>query len=98
MHEGYDAFEQRGVPVILVAQEDDDLAKHARMFSSFDPAPRFDVVADLERQVTTRWDRATIYAIDAEGVVQQVFPQLLHYRASWGAIAVDLRIHKRERK
>ena len=76
--------------VIAVAQEDTDLAKHGRMPKSFEPPPRFDVVADLERKVTTRWDRATIYAIDAKGVVQQVFPQLLHHRAGWGAILSDL--------
>jgi len=76
--------------VVAVAQEDDDLAKHARFLTSFKPAPRFDVVADLNREVTTRWDRATIYVIDAQGVVSQVFPQLIHHRAGWSAILADI--------
>ena len=90
MQNDYDEFEKRGQSVIAVAQEDDDLAKHARILSAFEPAPRFDLVADLNREVTTRWDRTTIYAIDAAGVVQQVYPQLIHHRAAWSAILADI--------
>lgn len=79
----YDELDTRGIRVIAIAQEDTDLSKHGKILSKFKPEPRFEVVADIDRAKTTRYDRTTTYYIDSAGVVQQVFPQLIHHRASW---------------
>lgn len=72
--------------VIAVAQEDTDLKSHGKMVSSFNSKPSFEVVADLNREKTTRYDRTTAYLIDKKGVVRQIFPMLIHHRAAWEAI------------
>jgi peroxiredoxin len=87
----YDEFEALDVAVIAVAQEDKDLASHAKMGKRFDPPARFEIVADLERDRTRRYERTSTYLIDRDGVVQQVFPQVVHFRAAWGAILPEIR-------
>ena len=82
----YDAFTKLNTVVIAVAQEDKDLKSHARILDSFKPAPRFDIVADIDRSVTSKYKRTTAYLIDKQGVVRQVFPMLIHARPSWHAI------------
>jgi peroxiredoxin len=82
----YDRFEALGVTVIAVAQEDKDLESHGRFRGNFKPQPRFEIVADLERTGTEGYDRTSTYLIDRTGVVRQVFPNLIHHRASWSAI------------
>ena len=82
----YDAFEERDIVVIAVAQEDQDLDSHGRFLQHFDPEPRFVIAADLERTDTRRYERTSTYLIDESGVVRQVFPQLVHHRAAWPAI------------
>ncbi len=87
----YDEFESLHVQVIAVAQEDKDLESHAKMRRRFEPAPRFEIVADLKREDTGRYERTSTYLIDRKGIVRQVFPQLVHFRASWDAILPELR-------
>jgi peroxiredoxin len=82
----YERFEALDIVVIAVAQEDKDLESHAKFRAHFDPAPRFELVADLDRADTARYGRTTTYLIDKQGVVRQVFPQLIHYRADWTAL------------
>lgn len=94
----YDAFEERDVVVIAIAQEDTDLKQHGQLPGRIRPAARFDVVADLNRAVTTRYDRTTAYLIDKEGVVRQVFPMLIHARPSWGAIVGQIETLVAEQK
>lgn len=50
-----------------------------------EPFP-FEVVADLDRQISHGYDRTTAYLIDKRGVVRQVFPMLIHFRPSWKAV------------
>lgn len=90
MQQTYDEFDKRHIEVIAVAQEDKDLASHARMRERFDPAPRFEIVADIDRQVTTSYRRVTSYAIDRSGTVRQVFPGTVRNRAAWHAILNEL--------
>ncbi len=82
----YDEFEKHDTVVIAIAQEDNDLKSHAKFLKHFDPQPRFDIVADLDRQATQRYDRTTAYLIDKQGVVRQIFPMLIHHRGSWRAL------------
>lgn len=76
--------------MIAVAQEDKDLKSHSDLPGKLRPSPRFDVVADLNREVTTKYDRTTAYLIDKEGIVRQVFPMLIHSRPSWAAIFAEI--------
>ena len=82
----YDEFEKRDTVVIAVAQEDKDLKSHGKMLSAFDAKTPFDVVADLGRKQTERYDRTTSYLIDKHGVVREIFPALIHMRPTWRAI------------
>jgi len=82
----YEKFEALDTVVIAVAQEDTTMAGHGKMLKSFKQTPRFHVVADLGRKKTKRYDRTTAYLIDKEGIVQQIFPMLIHARPTWKAI------------
>lgn len=82
----YDEFEKRDTVVIAVAQEDKDLKSHGRMLSAFSEKTPFDIVADLGREQTQRYDRTTSYLIDKDGVVREIFPALIHMRPTWKAV------------
>lgn len=90
MQSKYDEFEERDTVVIDVAQEDTDLASHGKFLVNFSPGPRFDIVADIDRKKTKKYDRTTAYLIDKEGMVRQIFPMLIHERASWGGILHEI--------
>ena len=74
--------------VIAIAQEDKDLASHAKFLKHFEPdGPRFEIVADLEGKATTGpLHRTSTYLVDPEGVVRQVFPSTIHHRPPWEAV------------
>lgn len=82
----YDEFEKRDTVVIAIAQEDKDLKSHGRILSSFGGKTPFEVVADLGRERTRRYDRTTSYLIDKHGVVREIFPALIHMRPTWKAV------------
>ena len=82
----YSEFEDRNTVVIAVAQEDTELDLHARMLKRFGPDRAFEVVADLNREVTLDWDRTTTYLIDTEGVVREIFPAMIHMRPSFRSV------------
>ena len=86
----YDEFEKRDTVVIAVSQEDTDLKSHGQFLRRFEGTPPFDIVADLKREKTQRYDRTTTYLIDKKGIVLQVFPMLIHERASWRAILHEM--------
>lgn len=91
MQEIYPEFEALDTVAIAVAQEDEDLKSHGKMLKSFDPPAPFMVVADIDRQVTQRYDRTTAYLIDKQGTVRQVFPMMIHYRSSWHAVLKEVK-------
>ena len=70
----------------MLSQEDVDLESFARMPATLKPSPRFPVLADLERAKTPEYDRTSAYLIDAQGIVRQIFPMIIHARPSWGII------------
>jgi len=82
----YDEFARHDTVVIAVAQEDKDLKSHGRMLSKLGSQLPFDVVADIGRKQTLRYDRTTSYLIDKHGVVREIFPALIHMRPTWRAI------------
>ena len=86
-----DEFASLDTVAIAIAQEDKDLESHGRFAKSFDGTPGFEIVADLNRAETTDYDRVTTYLIDKEGIVRQVFPNLIHHRASWDAALEEIR-------
>lgn len=86
----YDEFTQRDTVVIAIAQEDTDLKKHGLLSAKIKPSPKFDIVADLNRKKTKRYDRTTAYFIDKQGIVRQIFPMLIHSRPSWQAVLNEI--------
>jgi len=86
----YDEFEKRNTVVIAVSQEDTDLVSHAKFLKRFEKTPRFDIVADINREKTRRYDRTTAYLIDKKGIVRQVFPMIIHERAPWWAVLHEM--------
>ena len=82
----YDEFRKRETVVIAVAQEDTDLESHGTFLKHFGDGPPFAIVADVNRKQTPRYDRTTAYLIDKKGIVREIFPMLIHSRASWRAI------------
>ena len=82
----YEEFTKRGIHVIAVAQEDKDLESHGKFTASFETPPPFDIVANLERGDADPYKRTCGYYIDKQGVVRQVFPNTIRYRADWDAV------------
>jgi len=82
----YNEFEKRNLHVVAIAQEDKQLESHARLPARLPDGYEFDIVADLNHEHTQQYDRVTTYYITRDGVVRQVFPQLIHHRAAWWAI------------
>ena len=73
-----------------MSQEDESLEKAAAFLTGFEPEPVFPIAADFGRERTTMLDRTTAYWIDEQGVVQQVFPMLIHSRPSLDAILGEI--------
>lgn len=90
MQKLYDEFEKRDTTVIAIAQEDKDLKSHGKMAKKIRPAPRMNIVADLNRQDTLEYDRTTMYLIDKKGVVRQIFPMMTHMRPTWFAVLNEI--------
>jgi len=86
----YDAFKRRDVAVIAVAHEDKNLTSHATLPAKIEPKPRFEIVADIGREATQRYDRTTAYYIDKAGRVRQVFPMMIRSRPSWEAVLAEI--------
>jgi len=86
----WDEFDRRGARVVAIAQEDTDLEQHARLPAALGDDLPFEIVADLNRERTAPYDRTTTYLLDADGVVRQVFPQMIHHRATWRAILREM--------
>lgn len=85
-----DEFERRGVTVIALSQEDTELEQFGQIAAKVPGDLRFELVADLNRAATERYDRLTTYVIDAEGVVRQVVPQMIRRRVDWRAILSEI--------
>lgn len=87
MQDTYDQFTARNTVVIAVSQEDTDLESHAKFFKAFKgKTPPFDIVADLDRKKTKKYDRTTTYLIDTKGVVREIFPATVRMRPDWRAV------------
>lgn len=86
----FDEFESRNTKVIAIAQEDTDLASHAKFLKHFTPGPRFTILADLNREKTKAFDHTTIYIINKDGAVGQILPNMVHYRASWDTVLHEI--------
>lgn len=86
----WDQFEKRDTVVIAIAQEDKDLKSHGQFLSRFGSDRPFDIVADIGRKLTKKYDRVTTYLIDKEGIVRQIFPAMIHMRPSWQAVLNEI--------
>jgi len=86
----YKQFTRRDTVVIAISQEDKDFESAKRFLDHFKKPPPFDILADPDKEKTRRYERTTIYYIDKQGVVQQIFPMLIHMRPNWGAILREI--------
>ncbi len=91
MQEIYSELEKRDTVAIAISQEDTDL-KSAKGFMKLfkGKTPGFAIAADFKRKTTPKYDRATTYFIDKEGVVRQIFPMTISNRASWKPILGEI--------
>ena len=87
----YDEFEKRDTIVIAISHEDASLEDASGMakIGAKGKIP-FDIVADVDRAQTPRYDRTTAYLIDRQGIVRQIFPMVIHVRPSWAAFLGDI--------
>jgi len=85
-----DAFASRGFSIVALSQEDKDLKSAQRFLKGWKPEPEFPIAADFGRAVTAPYDRTSAYLIDDKGVVRQVFPMLIHMRATARSIIREI--------
>lgn len=83
-------FAARGIHVAAVSQEDTDLAKSGQIASKISGDLWFDLLADLNRERSGKYDRTTSYLIDAKGIVRQVYPQMVRRRVDWHSVLADV--------
>ena len=87
MQKLYDEFEKRDTIVIAISQEDTDLKSARKFLKGFKgEKPRFEIVADPNREKTGRFDRTTTYFIGKGGTVREIFPAMVHMRPDWRAV------------
>lgn len=88
----YDELEARDTVVVAVSQEEKELSeeRYGPFLAKLEPYPRFDVLVDVQREVTSAYDRTTAYLIDKEGRVRQIFPMIIHARPSWRALLPEI--------
>ena len=83
-----DRFEELGVAVIAVSQEEKDLSKAPQMAQR--TGASFPVVHDLNRATAPQLDRTNAYYLDAQGVVRQVFPMSAYLRPSTALVLDEI--------
>jgi len=72
---------------VAIAQEDKDLESFSGMLGRFgDDGPPFEILCDIGRAETDRWDRTTTYLIGKDRRVIEVFPSVIHERPNWSAV------------
>jgi hypothetical protein len=60
------------------------------MLDNLGGQPPFELVADLDRRGTQRYERTAVYYIDCDGVVRQVFPSTIRARPNWNAVLNEM--------
>ncbi len=93
----YDEVESRGAVVIAIAQEDTDGESHAKFLRHFEGGPRFELVYDVGREQTARYERTSTYLIDRDGIVRQEFPSMIRHRPDWTSVLGELDRVQRKR-
>ena len=77
LQEGFDSL---GVAIVAMSQEEKDLSKAPSMAQK--NGLSFPVVHDLQHEQAPQFDRTNGYFIDANGIVQQIFPMSAYMRPS----------------
>ncbi len=84
---------------MVVAQEEKTLEDLGKIHKRFKPTPKFPVLADIGYKQTKDYDRVSMYLIDKQGRVAQVFDSLVHYRPPWNVVLAELRaLHARQQQ
>jgi len=83
-----DRFEELGVFVVAVSQEEEDLSRVLDMARK--TGVRFPLVHDVGRATTPRLDRTHGYLVDGDGVVRQIFPMSAYMRPSADVVLAEI--------
>lgn len=83
-------FEKRGVALVAVANEEGDMAEHAKIRDHFGGVPPFRHAPDFQGRATRPYGRTTSYLIDRRGTVRQVFPMEIYERPPWWAFLNEI--------
>jgi peroxiredoxin len=82
----YSEFEDRGVEVVVVNQEDAGEESRMNMLEALGGDPPFVLASDVDRQSTPRFERVTTYILDPEGRVVEIFPAHRRVWMPWDAV------------
>ena len=82
----YEELDALGWEFVAVALEEERLEDTGKIVSALEEDLRFPLLADPDRSRTEAFQPTTVYLLDAEGVVRQVFPMLTYARGSWDAV------------
>lgn len=97
LHKNSEQFDDLGVIVIAISQEEEDLSKALSMAQK--TVVGFPLVHDVERGTAPQLDRTTAYYVDADGVVRQVFPMSAYLRPSAEVVLAEIeRLQDEERR
>ena len=97
LHKNSEQFDDLGVIVVAVSQEEKDLSKALSMAEK--TGVGFPLVHDVERANVPQLDRTTAYYLDADGVVRQVFPMSAYLRPSAEVVLAEIeRIQDEQRR
>lgn len=76
---------------MAVAQEEKSLEDLAKIYRRFRPQPKFLVLADIGSKQTRVYDRVSVFLIDKQGKIAQIFDALVHFRPPWNAVLAELK-------
>ncbi len=76
--------------MVAISQEDKGLDTAPAILADLDPRPTYPILIDLEREGTPRYERTTVYLINAKGIIQQVLPMMTHMRATPDTLLAEI--------
>lgn len=86
LRDRFEELEARGLEAVALALEETDATHTGRFLAKLGGEVPFPLLSDVGRQQASGCEPTTVYLMDEEGVVQQVFPMLTYSRGSWSAI------------
>lgn len=89
----YHEFDALGARVLALDQEDESLEGTLQLVDRLGEIP-FDLVTDVGRKATPRYDRVTTYLLDREGRVLEIFPSHPQVWMPWDAVLQRIELER----